>query len=86
MLAGMTGLQIGIFASFIGVGLGVASIVGYFRWRRWQRQLVVWQGFAASRGGYFMATPGFMYATGTMELKGSHAGRPKREGQEGATP
>ncbi|WP_255207653.1 MULTISPECIES: hypothetical protein [unclassified Myxococcus] len=72
----MTGLQIGIFASFIGVGLGAASIVGYVRWRRWQRQLLVWQGFAASRGWYFMATPGFMYATGTMELKGSHAGRP----------
>ncbi|WIG95001.1 hypothetical protein [Myxococcus sp. SDU36] len=83
MLAGMTGLQTGIFASLIGVGLGAASIVGDVRW---QRQLLVWQDFAASRGWYFMATPGFMYSAGTLELKGSHAGRPKREGQEDATP
>jgi hypothetical protein len=39
MLAGMTGTQIGIFASVFGVGLGAASLIGYVRWRHWKQQL-----------------------------------------------
>ncbi len=76
MLAGMTGIQIGIFASVFGVGLGAASLIGYVRWQHWKQQLQTWQDFATTRGWRFMATPGFMYSAGTLELKGSHAGRP----------
>ncbi|WP_223750348.1 hypothetical protein [Myxococcus sp. XM-1-1-1] len=71
----MTGIQIGIFASVFGVGLGVASIIGYIRWKHWKQQLQVWEGFAKTRGWSFMARSGFMYSAGTMEMKGRHAGR-----------
>ncbi|QDE95266.1 hypothetical protein BHS05_04955 [Myxococcus xanthus] len=77
MLAGMTGLQIGIFAGILGAGVGVSSIVGYFRWRRWKQQIQTWQDFAATRGWSFMPTPGgFMYSAGTLKMEGSYAGRP----------
>ncbi|MCY0997395.1 hypothetical protein OWM54_09635 [Myxococcus sp. MISCRS1] len=75
MIPGMTGTQIGIFASVFGVGLGVASIIGYVRWKHWKQQLQVWEGFAKTRGWSFMARSGFMYSAGTMEMKGRHAGR-----------
>ncbi|MCY1019151.1 hypothetical protein [Pyxidicoccus sp. MSG2] len=71
----MTGLQIGIFSGVFGVGLGAASLIGYVRWRRWQQTLQAWQDFATTRGWSFMATPGFMYSEGTLEMKGRHAGR-----------
>ncbi|WP_241758599.1 hypothetical protein [Pyxidicoccus parkwayensis] len=71
----MTGIQIGIFASVFGVGLGVASLIGYVRWRHWNQQLQTWQDFATTRGWSFMARPGFMYSAGTLEMKGRHAGR-----------
>ncbi|WP_426757033.1 hypothetical protein [Myxococcus sp. Y35] len=72
----MTGLQAGIFAAFIGVGLSVSAVIGYFRWRTWKRQLEVWQGFAKTRGWRFESAPGFMYSAGTLKLQGEHAGRP----------
>lgn len=76
MLAGMTWLHIGIFACFLGVGLGVATLIGYYRWRRWQKQIRLWQEFATTRGWQFMPTPGFMYSAGTLSMTGSYAGRP----------
>ncbi|NTX40548.1 hypothetical protein HUA78_39590 [Myxococcus sp. CA033] len=75
MLTGMTWTQIGIFASVFGVGLGVASVIGYVRWRHWTQQLQTWQDFANTRGWSFTATSGFMYSAGTLEMKGRHAGR-----------
>ncbi|GEN13198.1 hypothetical protein SAMN05443572_11955 [Myxococcus fulvus] len=75
MIPGMTGVQLGIFASVFGVGLGVAILLGYIRWRHWNQQLQSWEGFAKTRGWSFMARSGFMYSAGTMEMKGRHAGR-----------
>ncbi|MCP3057711.1 hypothetical protein LXT21_02855 [Myxococcus sp. K38C18041901] len=75
MLSGMTGIQIGIFSSVFGVGLGFASLIGYVRWKRWNQQLQTWEGFAKTRGWSFMARSGFMYSAGTMEMKGRYAGR-----------
>jgi len=76
MLMGMTGIQIGIFSSVFGVGLGVASVIGYVRWQHWKQQLQAWQGFANTREWSFIARSGFMYSAGTMEMKGRLAGRP----------
>lgn len=76
MLTGMTGTQMTIFASIFGVGLGVASLIGYVRWQRWKQQIRTWQDFAKSRGWSFVAIPGFMYSAGNLEMKGRHAGRP----------
>ncbi|WP_163862547.1 hypothetical protein [Myxococcus eversor] len=75
MLTGMSGIHMGIFSSVFGVGLGVASLIGYVRWQRWKQQLKTWQDFANTRGWSFVAKPGFMYSAGTMEMKGRHAGR-----------
>ncbi|MFY1828455.1 hypothetical protein ACN47A_21200 [Myxococcus fulvus] len=66
----------GIFSTVFGVGLGVASLIGYVRWRHWKQQLQMWEGFAKTRGWSFMARAGFMYTAGTLEMKGRLAGRP----------
>ncbi len=76
MLPTMTSLQAKIFATFIGVGLVVATLIGAYRWRTWKRQIKVWGDFAASRGWRFESQPGFMYSIGTLRLDGEHAGRP----------
>ncbi len=76
MLAAMTALHVGVFAVFLSIGLGIASIVGYFRWRIWKQQLRVWQDFAATRGWRFESTPGRLFSAGTLKLEGEHAGRP----------
>ncbi|MBL0697320.1 hypothetical protein [Comamonas sp. JC664] len=72
----MTILQVKIFATFLGVGLAIVSLIGAYYWRIWKRQIKVWGDFAASRGWRFEFQPGFMNLIGTLRLDGEHAGRP----------
>ncbi|AEI62702.1 hypothetical protein [Corallococcus macrosporus] len=71
----MNGFHPGIFAGVFGVGFGIAGLIGYVRWTRWKQQLQVWEEVAAQRGWRFQSTPGFLYSAGTLQLKGTHAGR-----------
>ncbi|AKQ69107.1 hypothetical protein A176_006019 [Myxococcus hansupus] len=71
----MFSIQAKIFATFIGVGLAIAALIGAYRWRSWKRQIKMWEDFAASRGWRFESQPGSLSYIGTLRLDGEHAGR-----------